>query len=77
MSGMLDSLVWFAIGSGLAVLTSFCAFLSNQAYATALLQPKARWLRGAIWNWIGLAVALSSLGAFAYGTYTIAQTVPF
>ncbi len=77
IAGMLDSLVWFAVGSGLAVFTSFCAYLSNQAYATSLLQPQVSWLRGTVWNRVGLAAALSSLGAFAYGTVTIAQTVPF
>ena len=77
MSGMLDSLVWFAVGSGLAVFTSFCAYLSNQAYATSLLQPQVSWLQGTVWNRVGLAAALLSLGAFAYGTVTIAQTVPF
>jgi hypothetical protein len=75
--GMLSSLLWFSAGAGLAVLTALFSYFTNQAYATSLIDPKVKWRRGEVLNWMAVSAAVLSLCAFAYGIYMIAVTVPF
>jgi len=65
--GMMQSLVFFSLGAGLAVFTSFFAYLANQAYAAHLREARDSWKTGERWNLAGIACALLSLGCFFVG----------
>lgn len=74
VAGFSRSLVWFAMGAGLAVLTSFFNYLSNQSYSSHLRNPavyKRSWSIGHAYTRLGLVGALGSLVAFAIGVYKI------
>ena len=76
-SGMVSSLVFFSTGAGLAVLTSFFAYLANQCYASALLNPERyEWSLGTLMNRLGIACALLSLAFFALGVFKIWAGLP-
>lgn len=71
--GMMYSLLWFATGAGLAVFASLLSYLTNQAYVSAMLNPKISWQRGGRYNLWGTITSLASLGAFAAGVCCIAK----
>jgi hypothetical protein len=71
------SLVYFAIGAGLTTVAWILAYLSNQRYANAALDPrKVTWSWGVNANRLGLLVAFLSLAAFTTGVIEIAMALP-
>jgi len=76
-SGAIRSLIWFSIGAGLAVFTSFSAYLSNQSYSSHLRNPTDNpkaWSTGNSYVRLGLVFALGSMLSFAIGVYKIWST---
>ncbi|MDW9680676.1 hypothetical protein [Sinorhizobium meliloti] len=67
-----QALIWFASGSGVAVLACFFAYWTNQAYANALFNPqKHSWKSGTRLNIAGGTAALFSLFCFGKGVLDI------
>ena len=67
-----QALIWFASGSGVAVLTCFFAYWTNQAYANALFDSQRySWKRGARLNIAGSVAAVVSLLCFGKGVLDI------
>lgn len=71
------SLICFAVGAGLAVLAMTCAYLTNQAYSSAIIDPsKTDWSAGTMANLGTGVVALAALVSFFIGITMIALSLP-
>lgn len=70
------SLIWFGIGSGLAVFAYFFAYWSNQSYANSIVEDGEGWWQGTTMNVVAAIVALSSLACFGRGLLLIALSMP-
>ncbi|MDF1608724.1 hypothetical protein PZ897_11095 [Hoeflea sp. YIM 152468] len=74
--GAVSSLVFFAVGAGLSVITSLISYLSNQTYVSALLQVDRIkhdqiWSKAVWWNHAAVFTTLLSIGLFGAGVYKI------
>ena len=65
------SLVWFATGAWLSVVTVFLAYLTNQRYAASLMNPTVTWKSAQRLNQLATSVGCLSLMAFAAGVWTL------
>lgn len=71
------SLVLFALGAGLTIVAWIFAYLSNQRYANATLNPlNAAWSWGVNLNRAGLMAVAASLAAFVWGVINLAVAFP-
>ncbi|NSZ57788.1 hypothetical protein FY145_07055 [Agrobacterium tumefaciens] len=71
------SLICFAVGAGLTVLAMTCAYLTNQAYSSALIDPsKTDWSEGTRANLGTVVIALAALVSFFVGITMIALSLP-
>ncbi|MBY5360575.1 hypothetical protein HFO97_11440 [Rhizobium leguminosarum] len=74
--GLMQSLIAFAIGAGLAVFTSFFAYLANQAYAAHLRYGRDSWGSGERRNLAGIICVLVSLICFFIGVGLVLLSAP-
>ncbi|WP_332302388.1 hypothetical protein [Rhizobium sp. GR12] len=71
------SLICFAVGAGLTVLAMTCAYLTNQAYSSALIDPnKNDWTQGTNANLGTGILASAALVSFFAGITMIALSLP-
>lgn len=80
LNSAVHSLAFFALGAGMAVLTTFAAYLTNQKYSSGIRHAKPYqngfWIAGQALNYIAILFAILSLGLFAWGVITIWYAVP-
>ncbi len=71
------SLIYFAAGAALTAVAWIFAYLSNQRYANATLNPvMVTWSWGVNANRLGLLMSAASLSCFVFGIFRLANALP-